>query len=104
MHIEPKQVHCRLSTTMMSPTKAICDGQRFWQHYVTVTFHPIVPMPSNTPSTDAAHQAASGSTQAANALRKVNMCKYLPIGSIIILPDDVYKSSKIMLPKEGLCL
>src|SRR6266436_866442 len=37
-------------------------------------------------------------------LRKVNMCKYLPIGSIIILPDDVYKSSKIMLPKEGLCL
>ena len=37
-------------------------------------------------------------------LRKVNMCKYPPIGSIIILPDDVYKSSKIMLPKEGLCL
>jgi len=37
-------------------------------------------------------------------LRKVNTCKYLPIGSIIILPDDVYKSSKIMLPKEGLCL
>src|SRR5258706_13797318 len=31
-------------------------------------------------------------------------CKYPPIGSIIILPDDVYKSSKIMLPKEGLCL
>src|SRR5258708_17018673 len=39
-----------------------------------------------------------------NTLRKVNMCKYLPIRSIIILPDDVYKSSKIMLPKEGLCL
>src|SRR5258708_6833625 len=38
------------------------------------------------------------------SLRKVNTCKYLPIGSIIILPDDVYKSSKIMLPKEGLCL
>src|SRR5258708_16503074 len=37
-------------------------------------------------------------------LRKVNTCKYPPIGSIIILPDDVYKSSKIMLPKEGLCL
>ncbi len=32
-------------------------------------------------------------------LRKVNTCKYPPIGSIIILPDDVYKSSKIMLPK-----
>src|SRR5258708_36911360 len=39
-----------------------------------------------------------------SSLRKVNMCKYPPIGSIIILPDDVYKSSKIMLPKEGLCL
>src|SRR6266436_3756908 len=39
-----------------------------------------------------------------HTLRKVNMCKYPPIGSIIILPDDVYKSSKIMLPKEGLCL
>ena len=38
------------------------------------------------------------------SLRKVNTCKYPPIGSIIILPDDVYKSSKIMLPKEGLCL
>ena len=38
-----------------------------------------------------------------HALRKVNTCKYPPIGSIIILPDDVYKSSKIMLPKEGLC-
>src|SRR5258708_29862165 len=37
-------------------------------------------------------------------LRKVNTCKYLPIGSIIILQDDVYKSSKIMLPKKGLCL
>src|SRR6266436_6632815 len=40
----------------------------------------------------------------ARTLRKVNTCKYPPIGSIIILPDDVYKSSKIMLPKEGLCL
>ena len=39
-----------------------------------------------------------------HSLRKVNTCKYPPIGSIIILPDDVYKSSKIMLPKEGLCL
>ncbi len=39
-----------------------------------------------------------------HALRKVNTCKYLPIGSIIILPDGVYKYSKRMLPKEGLCL
>src|SRR5258708_6654886 len=37
-------------------------------------------------------------------LRKVNMCKYPPIGSIIILPYDVYKSSKIILPKEGFFL
>src|SRR5258708_38208732 len=28
MHVEPKQVHHQLSTTMMSPTKAICDGPR----------------------------------------------------------------------------
>ena len=46
----------------------------------------------------------SMATTVTGTLRKVNMCKYLPIGSIIILPDDVYKSSKIMLPKEGLCL
>ena len=37
-------------------------------------------------------------------LRKVNACKYPPIGRIRILPDDVYKSPKIMLPKEGFCL
>src|SRR5258708_18744603 len=39
-----------------------------------------------------------------STLRKVNMCKYPPIVIILILPDDIYKSSKIMLPKEGLCL
>src|SRR5258708_38358107 len=50
-------------------------------------------------------QGTQGGAQAIDwALRKVNTCKYPPIGSIIILPDDVYKSSKIMLPKEGLCL
>src|SRR5260221_7487785 len=49
-------------------------------------------------------EEAEAGASVGHSLRKVNTCKYLPIGSIIILPDDVYKSSKIMLPKEGLCL
>ncbi len=72
--------------------------QKGWDHTIDLTPGTELPHSWTFPLSPAEQKELNDS------LRKVNMCKYPPIGSFIILPDDVYKSSKIMLPKEGLCL
>src|SRR5258708_28751062 len=89
---------CTIQTLSRVTSMTLCHGMTSLLS-LTVSF-PLCLCPTPSPSPSNPIQPHPP----AFPLRKVNMCKYPPIGSIIILPDDVYKSSKIMLPKEGLCL